>query len=66
MLAAETINDYFCRVGLELAKEIEPTTEKFPIERVTCKFKWGFPITESDTYKEIAALSKTNRLALAT
>lgn len=55
--AADVINQYFCRVGSDFASKIIPTDKIFAQDRVNCKFRWGFPITEAEVYREILALS---------
>lgn len=63
--AAERLNHYFCNIGADLARNIVPTHMKFSTESVKCKFKWEFPITESDVLKEIKSLSNSKSSGIA-
>lgn len=56
-MAAEVTNDYFCMVGSKLANNIVPTTRKFTIESVKCKFKWEMLPSEEQVLKKIGDLS---------
>lgn len=62
--AAELMNTYFCEIGTVLAKRVPPAVNKFYIDKVNCKFKWGYDISESEVRKEVLALSSNKSSGL--
>lgn len=59
MEASKLINDYFCKIGANLARVISPGSQKFTVNGVKCKFKWNFPISEKEVQEEVDKLNET-------
>lgn len=56
LAAAEMINNFFCDVGKNLAKEITPTDRSFEVTETDRVFDWDFSITEGEVIKEVVKL----------
>lgn len=55
--AAEMVNEYFCKIGANLARKIPLTHRKFTADCTRCQFEWGYKISHDDVCREVKALN---------